>query len=228
MPDIVLIAHGSPDPRHAQDVESLAHAVRSRVRAGRAVGVCYLDHHEPSAQHIAGELSGSAIAVPLLLTPAYHARVDVPKAVATLRSRGAEVRLTPTLGPDDRLLDASVELLASGGYRPDPDTAVVLFAAGSSNRSAAATVSQTVARSPRTDWATWQVASLDGGEPVEEVLARVRGQARRVVAVSFMIASGILRDRMEQRCADLGVVMVPGALAQTSTLADLIVARTLG
>ena len=36
MPDIVLIAHGSPDPRHREGLETLAEAVRARVRPGRA------------------------------------------------------------------------------------------------------------------------------------------------------------------------------------------------
>ena len=129
MPDIVLIAHGSPDPRHADDVERLADAVRNRVRAGRAVGACYLDHHEPTPDHLAVELTGRAVAVPLLLTPAYHAKVDVPQAVMRLRAGGADVRLTPPLGRDERLLDACEELLASAGIAPDPDTAVVVFVA---------------------------------------------------------------------------------------------------
>ena len=59
------------------------------------------------------------------------------------------------------------------------------------------------------------------------MVARLRLDAERVVAVRFMVAEGILRDRMVERCALLGVEMVPGALAQTSTLADLVIARAL-
>lgn len=50
----------------------------------------------------------------------------------------------------------------------------------------------------------------------------------QILAVSFMIAGGVLRDRMALRCAALGVAMVPGALAHTGALADLVVARTTG
>ena len=227
MPDIVLIAHGSPDPRHARDVEALTDAVRARVRAGRAVGACYLDHHEPSADALAAELSRSAVVVPLLLTPAYHSRVDVPQAVERLRGGGADVRLAPTLGPDGRLLDACGELLAADGHGPDPDTAVAVFVAGSSDSAAVATVAETIDAAPRGGWGTWDVAALDGGEEIEDVVARLQRGHERVVAVSFMVAAGILRDRMEERCTALGVRMVPGALAQTSALADLVVARTL-
>lgn len=227
MPDIVLIAHGSPDPRHAADVEWLADALRNRVRAGRCVGACYLDHHEPSPDTLALELTRRAVAVPLLVTPAYHSRVDVPLAVERLRSGGGDVRVTPPLGPDERLLDACSELLAASGVAADPETAVVLFAAGSSDSAAVATVGETIARFPRTGWGPWEVAALDGGERIEEVVARLRPTVERVVAVSFMVAEGILRDRMVQRCAAVGVEMVPGALARTNAMVDLVLARTL-
>ena len=42
-----------------------------------------------------------------------------------------------------------------------------------------------------------------------------------------LAVAGILRDRMVERCRALGVDMVPGALARTSALADLVIARTL-
>lgn len=227
MPDIVLIAHGSPDPRHAVDVERLADAVRDRARAGRAVGACYLDHHAPSPDQLAAELERPAVAVPLLLTPAFHARVDIPAAVSRLRASGADVRLAPPLGPDDRLLDACEELLTAAGIAPDPGTAVAVFAAGSSDTAAVASIGETIERSPRRGWGHWAVAALDGGDQIEDVVARLRLDAERVVAVSFMVAEGILRDRMVERCALLGVEMVPGALVQTSTLADLVIARAL-
>lgn len=226
MPDIVLVAHGSPDPRHGADVERLADAVRDRVRAGRAVGACYLDHHAPSPDDLAAELGRSAVAVPILLTPAYHARVDIPEAVRRLSANGTDVCLAPTLGPDPRLLDGCEELLAEARELPDPGTAVVLFVAGSSDTAAVATVGQTIEASPRSGWGPWAVAALDGGEAIEDVVMRLRETARRVIAVSFMVAEGILRDRMVARCEALGVPMVPGALAHTSALADLVVART--
>lgn len=226
MPDIVLLAHGSPDPRHAQAVARLTDAVRDRVRPGRAVGACFLDHHAPSASDLAGELKQSAIAVPVLLTPAYHARVDVPQAVRELASGGAHVRLARPLGPDGRLLDGCEELLASDGVQPDADTAVVVFVAGSSDAAAVASVGETIDHSPRSGWGPWHVAALDGGNAVEDVIERLSREAGRVVAVSFMVAEGVLRDRMVRRCASKGVSMASGILADTHALADLVVTRT--
>lgn len=86
---------------------------------------------------------------------------------------------------------------------------------------------ETINRFPRFAWGSWDVAALDGGQSVEQVVAGLRETSEQVVAVSFMVAEGILRDRMVERCRALGVDMVPGALARTSALADLVIARTL-
>lgn len=228
MTDIVLIAHGSPDPRHARDVERLAEAVRERTGPGGRVHTCYLDHHEPSPDTVASRLTGRAVAVPVLLTPAYHAKVDIPEAVGRLRAGRGQVRVTPALGPDELLLDACDELLAAAGVGPDQDTAVVLFAAGSSDSAAVATVGETIADFPRHGWGAWEVAALDGGRAVEEVVGALRGRFSRIVAVSFMVAEGILRDRMHRRCAAVGVELIPGALAHTDALAALVVTRVSG
>ncbi len=225
MPDIVLIAHGSPDPRHREGLETLAEAVRTRVRPGRAVGVCYLDHHAPSPADLAVELGASAVAVPILLTPAYHARVDVPRAAEELASAGSHVRVARPLGPDRRLLDGCEELLVEAGVLPRRTTAVAVFVAGSSDTAAVATVAETIADHPREGWGPWRVAALDGGRAVEEVVAELSLEADEVVAVSFMVAEGVLRDRMAERTARLGVEMVSGALSSTGALADLVVAR---
>ncbi|MBB1508560.1 sirohydrochlorin chelatase [Tessaracoccus sp. MC1756] len=226
--DIVLIAHGSPDPRHAAAVERIAGAVRVR-QPGRRVHTSYLDHHGPTIDDVALALQGRpAVAAPVLLTKAYHARVDIPAAAEALGAYGSAVTPTPPLGPDSRLLAACEEALTAAGVLPDPETAVLVFVAGSSDRPAVTAVADTIAASPRLGWGRWAVAALDGGDAVEEVVPRLRDQAARVVAVSFMVAEGILRDRMVDRCAALGIDMVPGALGDTGAFADLLVARVNG
>ncbi|MHA7861189.1 sirohydrochlorin chelatase [Tessaracoccus sp. Y36] len=226
--DIVLIAHGSPDPRHAAAIERIADAVRLR-QPGREVHTSYLDHHGPTIDDVAHALQGRpAVAAPVLLTKAYHARVDIPAAVAALGAHGSPVTPTPPLGPDSRLLAACEEALAAAGVPPEPDTAVLVFVAGSSDRPAVTAVAETIAASPRLGWGRWAVAALDGGDAVEEVVPRLRDEASRVVAVSFMVAEGILRDRMVDRCAALGIDMVPGAIGDTGAFADLLVARVNG
>jgi len=58
-PDIVLLAHGSPDPRHAAGVEDLAAHVREHS-PGRPVHTAYLDHHGPNATEAGANRSNAA------------------------------------------------------------------------------------------------------------------------------------------------------------------------
>jgi sirohydrochlorin ferrochelatase len=223
--DIVLLAHGSPDPRHARGVAALADRVKLLVPT-RPVHTAYLDHHSPSPGEAAEHLGAHAVVVPVLLTPAFHAKVDVPEAVRQLAAlSGSDVALADPLGPHQLLLDAAEELLAGAGVLPDAQTAVVLYAAGSSDTEAVATVARTLADHPRQGWGAWAVAALDGGATLEQVLRSLPDEVERTVAVSFMVAEGVLRDRMAQQCGRAGVTMVPGALAHTAAMARLVLRR---
>jgi sirohydrochlorin ferrochelatase len=226
--DIVLLAHGSPDPRHARGVEALARLVRG-LAPRRPVHTAYLDHHAPSPSQTAADLGNGAVVVPILLTPAFHAKVDVPAAVEQIAAvSGGAVQLALPLGPHHLLLDAVEELLAAEGIVPSPTTAVLLYAAGSSDSDAVATVGRTIAAHPREGWGPWEVAALDGGSTVDQVLRALPDEVDRTVAVSFMVAEGVLRDRMAQDCGRAGVAMVPGALAHTSAVAQLVLERAAG
>ena len=68
-------------------------------------------------------------------------------------------------------------------------------------------------------------AALDGGSTLDQVLRRLPDEVERTVAVSFMVAEGVLRDRMAQHCGRAGVSMVPGALSRTSAVAHLVLER---
>jgi sirohydrochlorin ferrochelatase len=224
-PEIVLLAHGSPDRRHRAGVEVLAEHVRERA-PGRVVRTAYLDHHAPTPLEVAALLTGPAVVVPVLVTPAYHAAVDIPEAVAEMEARsGLPVDSAPPLGPHALLLDAVEELLAESGIAPHPRTSVILYAAGSSDSAAVATIGETLREAPRLGWGPWVVAALDGGATVEQVLRSLPDEVERTVAVSFMVAEGVLRDRMAQRCGQARVTMVPGALSRTEAMARLVLER---
>lgn len=89
---VVLLAHGSPNPRHAEDIEALADRVRRRLpgREGEPVPrvtVAYLDHHPPTPSQALAEQDEPATTVavlPLLLAPGYHLTNDVPQALRDL------------------------------------------------------------------------------------------------------------------------------------------------
>ena len=223
-PSLVLLAHGSPDPRHAAGVEKVAEQVRRRWPGH--VHAAYLDHHPPSATEVAKRLDGGVL-VPLLLTTAYHVKTDVPEAAAAMDALGrGRYAVAGALGPDPLLFTAADELLARAGFRPDPHTGVVLFAGGSSDREAISAIGDAVAEQILAGWGPWGVAALAGGDDVEAVADRLRAEgARRVLVVTYMVAEGVLRDRMVTHAEKAGAEVVPGTLGQTDALADLLVHR---
>ncbi len=133
---VTLTAHGSRDPRAARATEALTRAVAVghpewEVRAS------YLDHAGPRPREVLTAFAEAghqrAVLVPLLLTAAYHGRVDVPGEIAAARSEqpGLVVEQADVLGPVDGrvpelLLDALVSRLGSalplGGVAVSPST----------------------------------------------------------------------------------------------------------
>ncbi|WP_436526670.1 sirohydrochlorin chelatase [Actinoplanes sp. HUAS TT8] len=98
-PAVILVAHGSQDPRAAESTEALARAVR-RNRPEWLVRAAYLDHAGPRPLDVLGELGARrAVLVPLLLTEAYHGRVDLPAVVAGAAELAVSVALADVLGP---------------------------------------------------------------------------------------------------------------------------------
>ena len=106
----VLLAHGSPDPRSALAVRAAAAAVEVLL-GGARVEVAFLDHDRATLADVVGDApEGHEVTVlPLLLSRAFHARVDVPAAVAGL---ARPVRLLEPLGHPAPLLDALLRPLA--------------------------------------------------------------------------------------------------------------------
>ena len=225
--DVLIVAHGSPDARHARDVAALTVRIQS-LTSGRAVATAYLDHHAPDPLEAVADLTGSVVLVPLLLAPAYHVRVDVPEVAVKVAEQIAPrpVALAGALGPHPLLLQAVAALLADARVDPHPSTAVLLCGAGSSDGAAARMLDETLHGDGQPQgWGCWAAAVLDGGPTIADVATTLTATHRRVVAVSVMIADGVLRDRMFAQADEAGVPMVPGALAQTDALAELVLLR---
>ena len=109
-PALVALAHGSRDPRSAATVREM----RARVRALRPdlrVEVAFLDHCAPSLAKVFDRLVRAGfeevVVVPLLLTDAFHARVDVPTAVQAGNQRVYQLP-PPALPPTPRELPLDV------------------------------------------------------------------------------------------------------------------------
>src|ERR1035437_271286 len=120
----ILLAHGSPDPRSAMRMEEFADVISKRL--GIATHSAYLGHNSPSLQDVAAKIRDpDALVVPMLLTTAFHARFDVPKAA---KMSGLH-NVLPPIGHPVQVLQ---ELIHRAG------NPVMIVAVGTSNVSAQA------------------------------------------------------------------------------------------
>ncbi|QMU68629.1 sirohydrochlorin chelatase [Streptacidiphilus sp. P02-A3a] len=226
---LLLVAHGSRDPRHAATVTDLAARVRA-LRPGLPVTVGYLDHCAPRIDQAVDRLEGPVTALPLLLGRAFHAKSDIPGALAAAAARNprATVRQGAVLGPSPLLLDALGRRLAEAGVRPEPGTGVVLAAAGSSDAAANTVTRQVAADLERAHgWDAVEVAHASAAPPrVADAVAALRARgARRIAVAPYLLAPGLLPDRIAAEAAAAGADALAAPLGAAPELARLLLHR---
>jgi sirohydrochlorin ferrochelatase len=203
-PPLVLIAHGSTDPRFGDVVDSVADRLRA-LRPDLDVRIGYLEHGPP---HVADVAAGGVL-VPLLLASGYHVRVDLPA-----QAPGAQV--TPAVGPDERLAPALADRLREAGYAGHEP--VVLAAAGSSDDAALAEVG--VAARQLTDVLGVDVtaAFVAAGSPrLTDVVAAMPTAA----LATYLIAPGAFHDAI----VATGASVVSAPIGDHPAVADVVLAR---
>ncbi|MEV4812276.1 sirohydrochlorin chelatase [Micromonospora avicenniae] len=229
---VVLVAHGSRDPRAAAATRALVRAVRA-ARPGVPVSASWLDHTEPGPTEALRALAGAgqhrAVLVPLLLTAAYHRRVDIPAAVAAARAAEPElaVRVTDVLGPagaeaDGALLAALLRRLAEAD--PGRLDALVLAAAGTRDARARGSVGRVAAALGRELGVPVRVSYASAAPPsVGAAVARLRAEGARRVAVSaYFLAPGLFHDAVTAAARDAGAATVSAPLTDAPELAGLV------
>ncbi|MDF5757882.1 sirohydrochlorin chelatase [Spongiactinospora sp. TRM90649] len=226
---LVAVAHGSRDPRAATTVEALLDLVR-RERPGLPVRSAYLDHAPPTLGQALHGLT-EAVVLPLLLTEAYHSRVDIPAALAATTARNPRLRThrATTLGPHPLLVAALERRLGEAGVTPgDPGTAVVLVSAGSSDARANAVVAG-IARDWSRERPWWSVAtayaSAGSPTPAEAVRRLVRAGAPRIAVAPYLLAPGHFADKIRRDALAAGAHVVADVLGPAPELATLVLHR---
>ncbi|MFG3511388.1 sirohydrochlorin chelatase [Streptomyces bobili] len=136
-PALVVVAHGSRDPRALSTVSTLLDRVRD-LRPGLAVRLGHIELNEPLLSDTLADLDAAdtaeAVLVPLLLSRGYHVRRDIPEMAAAVRVR---TRVAAPLGPHPLLVETLYTRLHEAGWRTRMTqaerraSAVVLAAAGS-------------------------------------------------------------------------------------------------
>jgi sirohydrochlorin ferrochelatase len=222
-PGVVLVAHGSRDPRAAASTEALSRAVAD-AHPEWEVHASYLDHAGPRPLDVLKWLALAgherAVVVPLLLTAAYHGKVDVPAVLDEARELPIDVRLAEVLGPvSDPLTDALVRRLPT----TDVD-AVVLSAAGTRDAAARATVEQAAAALGARLGLPCTVAYASAAPPMAGEAVASFGAARVGVA-SYFLAPGLLYDKAVESARVAGAVAVAPPLGDAPELVTLIAVR---
>ncbi|MDX6279500.1 MAG: hypothetical protein QOH03_571 [Kribbellaceae bacterium] len=233
-PALVVLAHGSRDPRSAATVHSLVACLRE-MRDDLRIEASFLDHCPPTPYQVIGKLAAEGVeevvVLPLLLSTAFHARTDIPAVIDESRSRFPDLRIiaSDVLGYDDTLLDVLDRRMRAelkDGRVRELD-ALVLACAGSSDAQANAAVTRLARlwgqRHKLPVTAAFTTAATPS--PAEAVL-QWRLEGRRHVAVgSFFLAPGVLPDRAEEMSRKAGAVAVSRPLGVSTEVARLVLLR---
>jgi sirohydrochlorin ferrochelatase len=233
-PALVALAHGSRDPRSAATIKALVDEVRA-MRPDLRIEQAFLELSKPSFTTVVDRLVKAGydeiVVVPLLLTEAYHAKVDVPSAIADAGARhpGLQIRATSILGLEAQFLEVlDVRMReALSGVRARELDALVLAAAGSSDPLA----NQAVARLARVWGARHRLpvtAAFASASPpaTGEAVRAFRAQGRRHIAVaSLFLAPGFLPDRAAELALEAGAIAVSEPLGAHPELARTVLAR---
>lgn len=215
-PALVLVAHGTRNPRGVQMVAELAEAVAVKVGPTR---VAFVDVLGPSPSEVLRELSEPAVVVPAFLASGYHVHTDVPREVAD--SRHGSTVITAALGPDIVLAEVLHTRLRDSGWRPGD--AIVLAAAGSSDaralhehRRAAAMLADRTSVSVRIGYVATSTPTV-----AQAVTSSRQEGHRRVFVASYLLARGLFHTRL----SDAGADGVTDPLGVHPAIVDLVAQR---
>ncbi|MEU2836486.1 sirohydrochlorin chelatase [Streptomyces sp. NPDC007076] len=235
-PVLLVIAHGSRDPRHAATVHALTARVRS-LRPGLRVETGFLDFNAPSVprvlERLAAQGAQDVVALPLLLTRAFHAKSDIPTVLREARGRlpRLRVRQAEVLGPSPLLNSALERRLRQAGIRPGDrrSTGLVLASAGSTDPEAIAVIAEIARELRHTGWCSVRPAFASATSPsgfprTEDAVRALRAEGvRRVAVAPYVIAPGRLPDRIAEGAT--GADVLADVLGPAPELARLLLTR---
>ncbi|CAM5728023.1 sirohydrochlorin chelatase [Streptomyces sp. NPDC005930] len=211
-PVLLVVAHGSRDPRHAATVHALVRRVRA-LRPDLRVETGFLDFNVPSVPGVLESLDAEGVrdvvVLPLLLTRAFHAKADIPAVLAAAPPR-LRIRQAEVLGPSPLLLSALERRLYEAGLTPadKSSTGVVLASAGSSDPEAIAVIAEIAREWRLTGWCAVRPAFASASLPrTEDAVRRLRALGcARVAVAPYVLAPGFLPDRIARGAAGADVL----------------------
>ncbi|MFD9844710.1 sirohydrochlorin chelatase [Streptomyces parvus] len=233
-PTLLVIAHGSRDPRHAATVHALTERVRAE-RPGLRVETAFLEFNAPSVprvlERLAAQGADEVVALPLLLTRAFHAKTDIPSVLREARARLPRLRIrqADVLGPSPLLNATLGRRLREAGARPGdlPRTGLVLAAAGSTDPEAIAVIAEIARELRHTGWCAVRPAFASALLPrTEDAVRELRAEGvDRVAVAPYVIAPGRLPDRIAAGAEAAGADVLADVLGPAPELARLLLKR---
>jgi sirohydrochlorin cobaltochelatase len=245
-PALLLIAHGTRNPRGAEELQTLLGLLRERQPAPVA-GAWIEEFAGQGAAAAAGELVATGartiVTLPFLVLGAGHAKTDVPEQVAEVRATfaGLTVVHARVLGLHPALFALAAQRVAAardavwGALARDvpDDEALLVTAAGSSDPDAngdLAKAARFLAEGTGHRWAETAYAGVTW--PTADVaLRRMHAAgARRVVRFGWSLLAGTLGERVDGWAADVARetglrVADAGRLGPTPAVADAVLDR---
>lgn len=238
-PALLLIAHGTRNPRGAEEMKALVALLRGRL--GAPVGAAWLeDFAEPdavdAARALVDEGAEALVTLPFLVLGAGHAKTDVPAEVAEVRAALPEVPVT-----HGRVLGLHPALFTLARQRVDAvsapsgraDEALLVTGAGSSDPDAngdLAKAARFLAEQTGHRWAETAYAGVTWPR-ADEALRRLHAAGvRRVVRLSWSLLAGLLEERVdrwaEEVAADTGLEIIDaGRFGPEPLVADAVLDR---
>ena len=233
-PALVMVAHGSSDPRVSQVTHALCRGLQT-IRPELSVHGCSLEPSAPSGHQVLEGLARrgvrEAVFVPLELTHAVEAdpQVHLLAQAARATHRGLHVTVSRPVGPEVNLLNildvrlrsalASARVLELDG--------LVLSSANTGDVRGSALL----ARRAR-QWSTHHrlpclTAVADGSGPsVAQAIQGLRAQGRRHIAVgSFFLGPDELYQAQSDLALRCGAVAVSEPVGSSAEVLDLVLAR---
>ncbi|MEV8548540.1 sirohydrochlorin chelatase [Streptomyces glaucescens] len=225
-PALVVVAHGSRDPRALATVRALLDRVRA-LRPGLPVHLGHIELNQPLLPGTLAALGDrEAVLVPLLLSRGYHVKQDIPAMAAAAPAR---TRLAAPLGPHPLLVDTLHTRLTEAGWRPPATdaerraTAVILAAAGSRDPDSATDTGRTAALlAARLGVPVLPAYACAATPTVDAAVRSLRARGRHRIAVaSCFTAPG----RFATECAQAAPGIAADPLGAHPLMAELLLHR---
>ena len=238
-PALLTIAHGTRDPRGAQEMDALLAVLRSRHPA--PVANAWLeDFADPSVDAAIADLVGqgvtSVVTVPFLNLGAYHAKTDVPNALAEVRGEHPRLLVAHgrVLGLHAALFDlARTRIDAVSDPAGRDDEILIVAASGSSDPDAnsdLAKAARFLAEGTGHRWVECAFAGVTWPR-IDEVLRRAAAAGvQRAVVFSWSLLAGLLEQRVTaaatEVAADTGLsVLDAGRFGPDPLVAEAVLGR---